>query len=92
MISDGDKEKAKELQEKYVHCLGNLTLTRFNSNLSDKPFKDKRDAEDKSGKYIGYKNGLGLNEDLKDEETWTVEKIEARTDKLVKQILELFKL
>ncbi len=92
MISDGDKEKAKELQEKYVHCLGNLTLIRFNSNLSDKPFKDKRDAEDKSGKYIGYKNGLGLNEDLKDEETWTVEKIEARTDKLVKQILELFKL
>lgn len=30
MIADGDKEKAEALQEKYVHKLGNLTLTIYN--------------------------------------------------------------
>ena len=38
MIGGGNKERARELQEQWVHCLGNLTLSACNSKLSDRPF------------------------------------------------------
>lgn len=91
MIAGGDQKKAKELQEKYVHKLGNLTLTAFNPNLSNNPFKEKRDLVD-NGKPAGYNNGLILNEDLKPPQPdWTIDKIKLRTEKLVKQAIELFR-
>ncbi len=34
-----------EIQEKYLHTAGNLTLTGYNSELSDKPFLEKRNME-----------------------------------------------
>jgi uncharacterized protein with ParB-like and HNH nuclease domain/predicted transport protein len=33
----------KEMQARYLHTLGNLTLTGYNSELSDRPFAEKRD-------------------------------------------------
>lgn len=33
----------KELQARYLHTLGNLTLTGYNSELSDRSFAEKRD-------------------------------------------------
>lgn len=33
----------KEVQARYLHTLGNLTLTGYNSELSDRPFLEKRD-------------------------------------------------
>jgi len=38
-------ENWKEVHEKYLHTIGNLTLTGYNPELSDKPFKEKRDME-----------------------------------------------
>lgn len=38
-------EKWKEIRDKYLHTIGNLTLTGYNSELSFKPFKEKRDME-----------------------------------------------
>ena len=35
-------DKWNEVQEKYLHTLGNLTLTGYNSELGDKPFADKQ--------------------------------------------------
>ena len=64
-FSEDDKIKIKENHNKYLHMLGNLTLTAYNSNLSDKEFEKKRDAVDKDGKFIGFKNSLALNQDLK---------------------------
>lgn len=32
----------KEVQEKYLHTIGNLTLTGYNSELGDLPFADKK--------------------------------------------------
>lgn len=90
MIADGDKEKAYDYYDLYVHTLGNLTMTGYNSTLSNKSFIEKRDHS-KNNKPVGYKNGLKLNEDLKDEEKWTVDKIQTRTDKLVKWFIEEFK-
>ena len=91
MIADGDKEKAKELQTRYVHTLGNLTITRFNSTLGNKSFLDKRDRTDSEGRAVGYKNELKLNEDLANAETWSVAQIEARTEKLVEQTMKLIR-
>ena len=93
MIAKGDKEKAKILQEQNVHRLGNLTLTAFNSNLSNFPFEKKRDRKDKKGASIGYKNKLSLNNDiypLSKNKSWTIEDIDKRTGLLINEALELF--
>ena len=92
MIANGDVAKAKEYQMEYVHTLGNLTITAYNSTLSNKGFTDKRDRKDSKGEYIGYKNNLNLNADLATKDTWTIEDIKTRTDKLIQQILKLFEL
>ncbi|MCL5056175.1 MAG: DUF262 domain-containing HNH endonuclease family protein [Firmicutes bacterium] len=89
MIADGDKEEAQKFQELYVHKLGNLTLTAYNSNLSNSPFLEKRDKKDKSNP-VGYKNGLHLNKDVKDKESWTIEDIKNRTKRLVSESLKLW--
>lgn len=92
MITDGDEIKAKEIQQTHVHKLGNLTISGFNSALSNKSFEDKRDREDRQDRAVGYKNGLKLNEDLATAAGWSVDQINLRTDKLVQQVTELFKL
>ena len=38
-------EEWKDTQEKFLHTLGNLTLTRYNSELSDRPFSFKKNVE-----------------------------------------------
>jgi len=90
MIANGNEEEAKELQIEYVHKLGNLTLTGYNSKLSNFSFEKKRDRRDSEGHYVGYKNGLYLNKKLEDKSSWTIEDIQDRTDELVKEALELF--
>lgn len=90
MIAEGDLEKAKEIQNKFVHKIGNLTLTAYNSNLSNYSFQTKRDHI-KEGKYIGYRNGLFLNKELANLESWSVENIKARTEVLIQNITDLFK-
>jgi len=92
MIAEGDHEKARALQEEHVHKIGNLTISGFNSNLGNKGFEYKRDRKDDNGNYIGYKNKLKLNRDLENINEWTVENIEKRTEKLVKEIMDMFSL
>ena len=51
----------KNIQEKYLHTLGNLTLTGYNSEYGDRPFSEKRDRPG------GFRNSpLRLNEDLRE--------------------------
>ena len=47
-------------------------------------------VQDKT-KDIGYRNGLFLNADVVTETEWTVEKITARTDKIVSTLLDMYK-
>lgn len=61
-------------------------------HIQNKSFKEKKERKDSNGNPIGYLNGLNLNSDLVDKDKWTVDLIKARTDKLVKEILEMFKL
>lgn len=90
MVADGDMPKAVEVQEKQVHTLGNLTITGYNSKLSNMPFVAKRDRKDLYGANVGYRNGLNLNDELVNTNTWTGEQIQKRTDKLVGLTLKAF--
>jgi uncharacterized protein with ParB-like and HNH nuclease domain/predicted transport protein len=63
----------------YLHTLGNLTLTGYNSEYSDKPFSVKRDMEG------GFKESpLRLNDGLGAMEPWDEAAIVARAAKLAK--------
>jgi uncharacterized protein with ParB-like and HNH nuclease domain/predicted transport protein len=67
----------KEIQEKYLHTLGNLTLTGYNTELSDRPFTDKRDMRG------GFKDSrLFLNSQLDELTKWTEEDINLRAERL----------
>ena len=92
MIAGGDKMLAKQYRSDYVHTLGNLTITGYNQNLSNMAFEQKRDRKSKDKtKDVGYRNGLYLNQDVVNEDTWTIKKITERTDALVKTLLEMYK-
>ena len=91
MVANGDRDLANEHRSNYVHKLGNLTLTGYNSQLSNMSFEKKRDRE-KEGKKIGYKNGLWLNKSLSEKDQWTVIGIESRTEDLIEKALKLFSL
>lgn len=92
MVANGDKIEAQRIRKKYVHKLGNLTLTGYNSQLSNMSLDKKQNKKDKDEKYIGFKNGLAINESIKDIPVWTESDILKRTNYLVKEALEIFKL
>lgn len=64
----------------------------YNSTLSNKAFNEKKERKDNNGQYIGYRNGLNLNDDVCDKDEWTVDIIKARTDRMVKEIMTMFAL
>ena len=105
MIAKGNKEEAEEVQKEWVHCLGNLTLSGYNSKLSNLEFK-KKQAKTVANVFgdlidIGYKNGLALNNipykvngektTLAKSDKWTVESIKARNNVIVDLLIRLFK-
>ncbi|ANZ25845.1 type I restriction endonuclease [Rhodococcus sp. WB1] len=91
-LMGGHRDNALAVQQELVHTIGNLTITRFNSNLGNKSFTEKRDRQDAKGRYIGYKNGLSLNKLLASSDTWDAEMIRQRTESLVDEVLDLFPL
>lgn len=67
----------QEVQKTYLHTIGNLTLTGYNSEMSDKSFKEKQQAEK------GFKNSkLTLNSKLGDLAKWDEEEITKRAEEL----------
>ena len=92
MIADGDMVLAQSRREEYVHKLGNLTITGYNSKLSNMSFIRKRDRKDENGNFIGYKNGLGINAEIAQKDKWTIADIEVRTRALTDRFLEMYKL
>lgn len=92
MIANGDRKYAQQLRKDYVHKLGNLTLTGYNSQLSNMSLEKKQNRKNKDDKHIGFKNGLSINEGIKDIPKWTIADIEQRTERFVKKALEVFEL
>ena len=92
MIAAGDRNLANEYLERYVHKIGNLTVTGYNSTLSNLSFVEKRDRLNAQKLYVGYKNGLEINKELAEKDAWTVQDIIDRTDELVEMLLDMYKL
>lgn len=67
------------LHEQRVHTLANLTLTGYNSELSNKPFAVKRAALATSG--------IRMNQGIAAEETWNSAALDARAADLTKRIV-----
>ncbi|WP_125610517.1 DUF262 domain-containing protein [Specibacter cremeus] len=86
----GDAESAKAVQANLVHTLGNLTITRFNSNLSNKPFAQKLSVTDGNGLAVGLKNNLSINDDVVSQTAWTEQHILDRRERLVEKTLAHF--
>ncbi len=76
----------KDVQARLLHTLGNLTLTGYNPELSDRPFLEKRDMEG------GFKNSpLRLNQGLGQLEVWNEAAIEKRAAELATQAIGIWK-
>lgn len=79
-------EDWQRIQQTYLHTLGNLTLTAYNSSYSDKTFPEKRDTEN------GFRESpLKLNQGLGQIEKWDEEAIHQRADRLAKMAVDVWK-
>ena len=88
----GGLDEARLIHDNDLHTLGNLTLTAYNSALGTKSFQEKRDRVDDDGEPIGYKNGLKINVDIAELDTWDRSNIQLRTTQLASSALALFPL
>ena len=71
--------------ERWLHTLGNLTLTGYNSELGDRPFRTKKKLIEENQTKI-----VILYEDIQDKEAWNANTIQDRADRLVKEIMKLY--
>ena len=80
-------ENWEQIHDKYLHTLGNLTLTGYNSELGDKPFDVKKNMLEnpENPTHITV-----LYNDVLDKEEWNENTINDRADRLIKVILKLF--
>src|SRR5699024_8782152 len=78
----GEEESFEEVHQGLQHTLGNLTLTGYNSTLSNSPFRVKRTHLATSG--------LRMNQEIAAVETWGREAIRARTRSLATRIASIW--
>jgi uncharacterized protein with ParB-like and HNH nuclease domain/predicted transport protein len=85
-------EDWKRVQNTWLHTLGNLTLTAYNSEYSDYPFSYKRDeVKDKAGSSIGFSHSpLKLNIGLGKVAVWNQEAISIRANRLAAEALKVW--
>ena len=77
---------SNEDHEKFLHTLGNLTITGYNSELGNRSFTEKKALIDSK-----KSKAVILNSDVLNKESWTVEEIKARAGRLAKIVMKLFK-
>lgn len=75
----------KKIQPVWVHRLGNLTLTGYNSTYSDRPFEEKKSIPD------GFEfSSVRLNKFVREQTQWTPTEIEQRSQLLTDRALEIW--
>ena len=76
----------REVHSSLLHTLGNLTLTGYNSQYSDKSFPEKRDMKG------GFRESpLRVNQGLPELSTWNQNTIEARADTLADTAIDVWR-
>jgi predicted transport protein len=77
--------ESDRIQQQWLHTLGNLTLTGYNAEYSDRPFAEKRDMAG------GFKESpLKLNASLGQLEVWNESAIQERAGRLADQALKVW--
>lgn len=71
-------DKVAQIHEQYLHNIGNLTFSGYNSNLSNKSFNEK--------KVILKNSNVGLNKYFDDVHHWTKDEIVKRANYLFESI------
>jgi len=75
----------KEIQEQYLHTLGNLTITGYNTELSDRPFSQKKTIQG------GFNDSpLRLNEFMRKVDIWNEENIQIRARELADKARQIW--
>jgi len=75
----------KDIFDKYVQTIGNITLTLYNSELSNHSFSKKKDMDG------GFRESqLKLNKFVVNSDNWGEEEIKQRADELYKYCLKIF--
>ncbi len=78
-------ENFQEIHDKYLHTIGNLTLTGYNPEYSNKSFQEKQGMEK------GFKDSpLRLNQSLRDLESFGEEEIKKRANDLADLALKIW--
>ncbi len=78
-------ENFQAIHDKYLHTIGNLTLTGYNSEYRNKSFQEKQGMEK------GFKNSpLRLNQGLKNLESFGEEEIKKRANDLADLALKIW--
>ena len=78
-------ENWREVHEKYLHTIGNLTLTGYNSELGDRSFREKQEIPG------GFRDSpLRLNRSLAEAERWNKIAIEDRAEMLSEKAREIW--
>lgn len=75
----------ERIQDEYLHTLGNLTLTGYNSEYSDKPFTEKKNMK---GGFI--ESPLRLNKEVAEKDHWAEEDIISRAELLSEQAVKVW--
>ena len=75
----------KTTQKTWVHRIGNLTLTGYNSTYSDRPFDEKKTI---SGGF--EQSSVRLNKFVREQPKWGVEEIEKRGEILADRALKIW--
>lgn len=79
-------EDWQEVHSLYLHTLGNLTITGYNAEMSNKSFWEKVNGES------GFKHShLKLNESIAQCDVWNKKSIQRRTNILTDIILKIWK-
>ncbi|WP_436915485.1 DUF262 domain-containing protein [Acinetobacter gandensis] len=86
------KEISEDDRLQWLHTLGNLTLTCYNSNLSNSEYQVKCNAKEKgTERAIGLKSGVvKINQDFVELDNWDVTNIRDRGLRLANLFADLF--
>lgn len=86
-----DEFSIKEINEKFLHTISNLTLSGNNGALGNKIFSEKK-VLNKDGKEQGYKfSRLWLNNYLNEIDEWNIDHIKKRYSILLDRFLNIWK-
>lgn len=75
-----------EEHEQYLHTLGNLSVTGYNSELSNKSFKEKQEIIRENSKAVV------LNSDVLAKDSWGIVDIQARAKRLADIVLARYRI